>query len=302
MDRSSTSRSEKIKEGCENKKKQLLSILGKLYLHRINFPDNSGTLAFVSNMRCALRFDSRVKNDPEIFFARLITPCRTKIANQLREEHGLDKGPDCNNCLKFVVTDLNVDKHSRDVQGELTQLCGNLWPDGGFPVLNLYRAIAEQLRARSDFERLPSTVSELLSRKAISSSEVQNLFEKLAHVPRLSLLWQPAQHALMHDNVGPLQIRELRHGWNLYGIQRQDPSNLTVKHLQQRIQSELRAIDPNPNLKTHVEIVNLIADKLAGVGKAFDGQYLKGAILLEFFDDQTRELSPINTQSSGEAP
>lgn len=291
----------KPKKGSKPKKGELLSILGKLYLHRLNFPASVGVLAFVSNVRCDLKFDSRVKKEPEIFFAKLITSARNKIAKRLREEHGLDSNPDCNQCLKFVVTELDVEKHDRDVQGDLSVLCGKLWPDGRFPVASLYRAIAEQLRTRSNFERLPGTVEELLAHKAISSAEVQTFFDRIAHEPRLSTLWKNALQVLTNDDVPPLQIRALERGWNRYGIEREHPSNLAVAKLQQKIRKAVRTLGEDPTLKTHMEVVDVIVAKVGKVEKAFEGNYLKGAILLEYFDESNWELSPADSEPPGEA-
>lgn len=291
-----------IRKPRKGDKKRSLSILGKLYLHKINFPNVAGKLCFVSNARCGLKFDSRVRNDPEIFFAKLITSSRKKIAAQLRDEHDLSTDPDCDQCLRFVVTDLDVDKHDRDVLGDLAQLCGAWWPDGNFPVTTLYRAIGEQLRAASNLEAIPPTVPELLEKKAINSIEVQEILEKLAPVPALTSLWLIAYQALISEQVGPFIIRKLHGGWNRYGVQRRDPSNRSVKKLQQRIQEAIKAVEATDKAKSHLELVNAVAVQVSDVGSGYDEHFLKGAILLEFVENEPiRKLPPADSQSSGEA-
>lgn len=283
-------------------KKKILSILGKLYLHRVKFPNIPGTLAFVSNMRCDLNFDSRVKNNPEILFAKLITATKRKIAKQLREEHDLANDPDCDDCLKFIVTDLDVRKHERDVVGDLAVLCGKLWPDGSFPVTTLYRAIGEQLRARSNYEQLPDTVDELLRRKAITSVEVSTIFQQVGGMRRLSQLWQNAQQALMNEQVPAIALRRLRSGWNRYGVDRENPSNQIAIRLRMRILDAINVVqNSGPALQTHAQIVEALASAIDKEKSGFDIEYLKGAILLEWFDEPVGKLSSTDSKPPGEA-
>jgi hypothetical protein len=300
--RSNLLRRKRIKNRQKGGKKLSLSTLGKLYLHKITFGQAAGKLVFVCNVPCGGLFDSRFKNSKDVPFSKVLTPHRRTILNQLREEHDLADDPDCDTCLRFVVTNLGALTHDRDIQGDVSQFCATIWPDGNFPVNRLYDVLARQLRSASDHEVLPNTVDELLRKKAISSDDLKFILDKLGVPPAIKMLWHSAQNALTAEGVGPVRSRSLRSGWNQYGVQRMDASNRAVGKLRQKIVETINAVEATGGDPGFVKFAQEVAGKLGNVCAAFSEAYVMGAILLELFDDDpTGELPSADPEPTGEA-
>jgi hypothetical protein len=281
------------------KSQKAFSILGKLYFNRINLPDLPGRLTFVTNAPLDLELAKGTSaSKVAIVFSDLSDAVQKEILHNLRREHGLTEDPELQKVMCFEVTELKPGNHRMLAQGKLAELVDGFDVTGDYPVLAAYRSLADRLRCRNDYEKAPATVGELLARKSITRGDVESVLAGYKPDQTRTNLWQnEVRPDLITAGYDILQIQSLREMWNRYLVDSADRTNSALWALKEKVADAVGKVKKGGNAKTAKLIIEAVESAVTAP-KAFQGNYMKAMILLEFYDT-TRSISSTDSQSTG---
>ncbi len=155
----------------------LPSVLGKLYRHRLSFPAEVLTLNFVSNLYLSVELASTPPSDSRIQFVATDLDAKelAKVKAALRAELALGSDPILDAQMVFHVSSLSLQDHSTHAKGALVDYLAGRDPTRDYPILALYRSLADEIQRRSDVEREFTAVVDLVATKGFSRAA----FEKV---------------------------------------------------------------------------------------------------------------------------
>ena len=111
-------RARKTKDDPNSKAEYLLSAVGKMYHNKILFPEHTKLISFVTN--APLELSALPGRNPRKLNANdLHQDALTRIATQLRDEHGLSAAPDVGNLMLFEQCPLTLEDHAVQLKGRL---------------------------------------------------------------------------------------------------------------------------------------------------------------------------------------
>jgi hypothetical protein len=173
------SRAAAKKIGTEEK----MSFLAKLYSNRLACDDCDMTASFVSNARFALTLangeDGAKRN--EICLSELNTKDLATILAKLKEEHRLEKEPDCASYFYFRRSDLGVNNHSICAQGKIAEFLDRRQLGDAQSVVAFYRTLFEEIKRRTNHEAEPGSFEAIIQRKSITKDGFQAMIDTLGN-------------------------------------------------------------------------------------------------------------------------
>ena len=149
-----------------------LSILGKLYAHRLAFKEKVTSLAFVSNASFTVRTKAKPDADVQLDECALRDLCEEalgKVAAALQQEHHLATPPICDQAIVLRTSDLSLKDHSTHALGKLTRHLAETFGDRPYPVSHAFKALIDELRRRNNFEGDLITIQDLRKRKELDA-------------------------------------------------------------------------------------------------------------------------------------
>lgn len=196
-----------------------LSILGKLYLNKLNFPSETRNLFFVSNAKFSIKDlkskdDSTSKSEIKIsdFDDKNIKICQDK----LQLEHTPNDCSDFTNYINFKVTKLSNTDSSTHCQGELTNLIHALNPEHKINPTLAYKQIYGEIQKRAKTttsDKSLSTIQDLIEIKGISKAQFLNLLKNAGLYKSVEEEWNEVQTLLKENNIGPIELLKFRKSW-----------------------------------------------------------------------------------------
>jgi hypothetical protein len=241
------------------------------------------------------------KQKPHVFFGKLHAECKRRLLDQLRKEHNLAADPVCDDCIQFVVSSLHVDEHPRDARGAVVQYMSAIAPGVVYPIDGFYLTIADQLRQKSDRRDVPKNMSELIDRKAITSSEVQNIFSHMMPIDREKHIWSEIATVNFGPDDNVFAKERIRREFSRYAADKKNPKHKIAAKIKEAVRAAIAKVKTDPDkIKTLGDLLQAAFPLVEGVPESVDPSYVKGAILLEFRDDDA-ELPPADKKSEGEA-
>ena len=277
-----------------------LSILGKLYDHKLNFPDNDGKLGFVSHKHCGLAMPDEMKLQQIVPFSNLNAECKTTLLQKIRDEHSLPADPNCDDAIVFIVSPLRIETYTKDLKSELIEYTDGLVPSGEYPVTKLYLVIADAMRQQNDNEDSPRSMEELVAKKSIARSKVQTIIDRMMPSDRYQSIWLKIPVSDFGPNIGMGPRRRIGEGFTRYAAHKQDGTNRVGKTVGQAIRNALSVINAN-SINTLEELFNVLMPQLTALPTSADESYVKGAIILEWYDNGNDQLPATDPKSSGAA-
>lgn len=164
----------------DGKTGRLPSMLGKLYSHRLEFDEVTGTLNFVANLPINVELPSTPSAENRDYFGidELAPKDITRIAKSLRKELALNGDPVLDAAIVFHVGGLSVQSHEDTTVGKLATYLENRDSSRGYPVSAIYRTIASEIERRSSVERPCTSVVDIKQLKAISRSDFEGFLTR----------------------------------------------------------------------------------------------------------------------------
>lgn len=236
------------------------SILGKLYLNYLNWPEHTVSLRFISNAyynfhlqdgsnsKTITKIECKQLNDSEV------QKLRHNLTNEHRSECTLPDKP----ALFFEVTALTTQDPSVYAKGKVVDFLSLMLPGKKHAVKAVYQVLFDEVRRKTNHEGQCLTFDELVKKKGIGRNIIMGLLAEIAAHPDPDELWEEVREQLVQEGVSPWDKRRLRTAWVRYEVQRMDASNDVIQDLRARIIAWCNDIlDSNPNV-TLMELMDLI--------------------------------------------
>lgn len=272
------------------------SIIGKLYVNQILFPENADELIFVSNQGLSDKLVSGLRGLEciNISFSELNSICKEKVWKAVQGEN--DTYCDLNGLSKlFIVrTPLNTENHTILTKGKLVDFFNDQFPDRPANVSLAYKTIFDEIRRKTNVEDVPQTSTELRRTKSISRTEFAHMTGLVAQSQTTNELWVEAVQHLSACGIGPLKQRNLKRHWDAYTVDKMNVSNEPLILLQSKVRSAITEqldIDDNASIDKLIDtVVSSISDT-----EGYSEEYVRSATLYEVINYDP--LSPTHSQS-----
>lgn len=268
-------------------KKDLLSILGKLYFNKLNFPDSTRSLNFITNASFSFKH-LKSKEDStkkvEIKATELDQDNLDKCFTKIREEHGINDSSDFETLTNFKVTKLSNADSNTHCLGELSSLVHKLNPDNKVnPQLAYYQIIGEVRRkgnsitSDQDFKDL----GELIAVKGISKKQFLEYLEKAGLYKSVEDEWNEVKTQLELSGIKTIELLKYKSAFRDVNMKLiSDVNKIPLKKLKSEIESllvlceEQNEINSQSSLK---DIIETCQSKLAA--NIFDDYFVKSLII-----------------------
>lgn len=168
----------------DSKGNKKLSILGKLYKHKLDFKEEAVNLKFVSNIH--YNFISK-----KIFIGKdLVTTDKTEVQKKIKSE--LPDLSDINlNILQFEQSHLNFDGHDTHLLGEIEKFICNYFDESievrPTALYKTLQIIGERSRSKSD--RI-TCFDDLIRNKGFSNKEITQLLKEIENNSTFKISWE----------------------------------------------------------------------------------------------------------------
>jgi hypothetical protein len=269
-----------------------LSICGKMYSNKLEFPNVTKSVNFVTNTRfnVPLKVDEKEQAIDAFEVNDLTNEIASKIRQSIQNEHGLAALEDVP--MHFRNDPLPHREHQDQVQGRLVNFLEKQKPNGKFMSAAAYRSIASTIARKTGDERTPTNRKDLLLWKAITRTEFAAMLTtilKSAETER----WGDINGALLAENFPYGSVKQLSGSWNKYEAQQMDAANTPVQKLKEyaaRVSAQIRLEQPDFTLRHLITEGVPRVKQLLGAANPFDDNYLTAALLYHSHEEE--QLSP----------
>jgi len=275
--------------------------LGKLYGHRITFPNVQAELHFVSNAYVSYQVAAGGASDLESVCVSLLSAEQaTSIVEKLKEEHGLASDPDVSG-MHFVYTPLSVAEHSEHAKGRLASFLESLNPGRKHAIGAAYKTLAAEIRRRATREGQVIDFASLSSGKGITRKQFDGLLQLCgAGAKSFEEQWHLVEAALLRENVSFVDLRQIQDAWTRYEFERMDPDNALVQRLREDARGAATvALSAAARDATLSELASVARAALKYNHPGLSAATLRAAILMELSDESP--LQAIDPEPKEEA-
>ena len=224
-----------------------LSILGKLYAHRVTFGDQARQLAFITNQCFRLKTaGSKDAIDTDgCNLGDLCAETLQEVSLKLQEEHGLTAAPSIG--LEIVLRRdewLPVTGHQTQAEGKLSKFLAAKFGERPYSTSHAFRALIDELRRRNNSEGAVQTVADLSKKRGMGHSEFSNLLARVAANGDPNR-WTTIENLLTRDGVQIVKLRRFKAAWSAREVQLLDLADSTVQESQEQAELTLRELQSN---------------------------------------------------------
>ena len=212
----------------ERAKGSALSIVGKMYAHRLAFGHEVRQMQFISNALYSLEKASAKGSKTqkvEAFTAKdLCQEALHRLSASLQEEHKLEYCPIADLRLSFATTPLSVTEHVTHAKGRFTefleQKCGLIH----ISTSHAFKCLIEELRKRCNCEDGITSISELAQKKGMTKKEFEQRINTISQAA-LPEKWRRFEAILIQEGVDIIRLGRFQKAWETHQVQRLDTTN-----------------------------------------------------------------------------
>lgn len=157
------------------------SILGKMYINRVNFSDSVESINFVSNAPYSFHLVSEGKatSCPSTGCSKLHSSVIKKIFETLKEEHGIDSDDGFVNQTFFLSADIDIRNQEDSPKARLIEALEEGFPGIPYNIPPIYRMVLDEIKRRSDNTEDFTDFDSLLKKKAITKIEFNEMLKTM---------------------------------------------------------------------------------------------------------------------------
>jgi len=281
-----------IKSKSSKTDSPLLSIIGKLYLNKMNFPDNTLSLNFVTNAKFDITLgDEKTLSTslPNICCDTLDKDVLAKISSKLVEEHALKDDPDYKGITFLRVCGLSCDDQVGHTKGKVSEFLEMLLPGKKYMVGAVYNTLMGEIRRKTNYSKDIGSFEEMIQYKSISRTEFQRLIEQIGLTENFDDLWNSIENRLNAEQAPLGMVRKIKESWGRYELERMDKTNSTLNELSKVIcelvaeHKETQDADSLLGVLSDIEAAYNLKKKL-NYG-LYSDYYVKAIILAAYYEN-----------------
>lgn len=264
----------------------LQSILEKLYSAHTLCGENARKLCFVSNQAVKLQLNNGKTTKEAVsecsFLAmsasekEYIHKCIEGDNPSVSDFVGLNK-------ITTHRTSLSLDDHETHTKGHLVKFFENLYPNKPIQTTAIYRALLDEIRQKTNDDKVYLDFSSLTKHKGISRSFFHKIIS-LAGEPSTKALWDTAEKYLVNEEIPVFMLTQLKKKFFEYALSRMDPLNEDIQKLSSSIRDRIYKyyeVLKHQGLLTYIitEIYNSI--KSQNIARNYDSNFIYAAAIYE---------------------
>ena len=266
-----------------------LSIVGKLFLNKLQFPDHTASVSFVTNASLKLPLLHGI--DPRKFKAAdLSSETRDKFIAQIKQEHTLNADPVIDDLILFEQAELILDDHDRQTRARLGDFLEAHY-DQSFRVGAIHRALIGEIMMRGKPRPTsPKDFPEFAKSRCLSRKDFEGFLSYVGvGVQSYENRWLLAHQALQADGSLPFRIAAIRSKWRIHEADRVNGGKPFVRELTKAVKSAISALSVDPVAATLPisQLCERIVTDAAVVSASaglLDADYLYAVALMEFYE------------------
>lgn len=248
------------------KKNQKHSIIGKLYLNKINFEKHATQLIFISNANFNIGKlnDGRQTTDLKKIRAKDLQKVNiSTFNNRIKKEHKLKSDPRFEDLTRFEVTKLSNEDSQTHCIGAINILVNKINPNNKVNSGLAYKQIINEVKRKTNTTVSDTSIvdlSELFESKGISKSTFLDFLNEAGLYSNINDDWNDIQLSLRQSTLGYGELQKFKAGWrslNLIYIGESHNSLFqdTIEKVRTLLNEEYRngKISDTMNLKSVVE-------------------------------------------------
>lgn len=208
-----------------------LSILGKMYECKMQFPEHTLSLNFISNYTYSLKLLSGEKSltKKKICLSELQEESIAEIIRKVIDEHQLKDNPDFVELTFFEVSELLIDNRETYLKGKLSEFIERQNPDSKYKVSVIYDAIFSEVKVKNNYESDISTFEELAKHKGISREQFKQHIQIFSTDDEELERWKFIYDALMQENIPFSDRLKIKQAWDEYRVDKMNYANLKLR-------------------------------------------------------------------------
>jgi hypothetical protein len=262
-----------------------LSILGKLYAHRVSFGNQARHLTFVSNQGFKLKtVGAKEPVDSDgCTLADLCAEALKDVSSKLQAEHNLSVVPSIG--VEMILRRdewLPVTGHQTLAEGRLSRFLASRFGDRPYSTSHAFRALMDVLRQRNNCEDAVSSVADLTKKKGIGHNEFSGLLARIA-ANHDSNKWSTIESLLTHEGMTFARLTRLKAVWSAREVQLLDLANSAVQESQEQADLTIKELDmqspDSPLLDWLSKGLATCKAKLRPLGVPYSDEQITGMLL-----------------------
>lgn len=196
--------------------------------------------------------------------------------------------------LVFNTAQLPLEQHEDNTIGKLTQFLHETFPTIVFDIIPLKRTLFDEIRRKTNCERVTSDFFALVSSKGITKISFSSMLNSARVSGNPDSLWQEIASQLNCEGISFPELKELRAQWKVHEIQRLEPTNTIHRKMHDEIRNTLSKIKE----KTLREIVKKVTREIKKRGEytQYTADYIKVAVLWEVYENDG-QVQDVDSQS-----
>ncbi len=263
-----------------------LSILGKLYQHKINFNTETVELSFVTDSYFS--FDTTKLKVSGLDLKKLDHDSITsKINAELPALSVISL-----NELFFIHADLNLDDQETHIRGKIHNFFKDIFgEDHGINVEAWYKTLITEIEQRNNFRQTDITnLNEFFRNKCISKSYIEEILNKLESDIRVKPAWDTVKGLI--TNAKPYEMIQYEKYWNQFAIDKLDSSFYKLHKLYEYITQEVEKVhkDTFDIYSMATDIVNKIKKTSLYDKDIFSDIYIQTIIFWSYYECSSRTV------------
>jgi len=278
----SLTRSTKNKTTGKNK----LSILGKLYQHKINFNTETVELSFVTNSYFSFDTTKLKVNGIDLEKSdhdNIVSSVNAELASL--SITSLDE-------LFFIHAELNLDDQETHIKGKLQDFFKDIFGEAhGINVEAWYKTLITEIDQRNNYRQTDITnLDEFFQNKCISKTYIEDILNKLETDIRVKPAWSTMRG--MIKGAKPYEIIQNEKYWNQFSVDKQDSSFYKLHKLYEYITEEVRIVYESTSdiYSMALNIVEKIKETSLYDKDIFPDNYVQTIIYWSYYECSSRTV------------
>lgn len=268
------------------KKDEINSILGNLYLNKINFDSETESLNLVSNANFKVNMNGGSYTKENVCCNDLDDKEKEKVNNALKNEHELSESPNFQEITYFHNADLDIDHHDEITQGRLAQLIELLFPNVNYRAISFHKSLIGEIRRKSNYEKEVNSFDELISKKAISKRDFDVILDTIKSSNNTKTSSETIESYLDRSTVPFHFLRKFQDNWRRVQVEKID-NNISFERIYSKINKVVSGLSENDLGSPLWDCVNYVHSKLKqsrSTQHLYDENFVK-TIIIEQLND-----------------
>ena len=225
--------------------KNLNSMLGKLYINKLNFSNETESLNFVSNKTYNIKLPNKknIKDSSQVLipFSAICPTEKKKVEEGLKKEMNVTECVDVFDNTFLHITPLSLTESKEHAIGKSSQLLKEMGHYKIDPDL-FYKYLYGEIELRNDYEMQFHSLEDFIKNKSLAKSTVQSILNHLTPKDDLSEAWKRLNEELKATKQFSLyDLKQLESKWKEWEVRILTDESIIISTLRDEINELLKS-------------------------------------------------------------